>query len=223
VPLSLHRINSGSENKDTAQSRFTHRIGIGRMGPHASKLTCMRLFIGIPLGEPVAAELTRLIAWLRPAATNLRWSASESWHITLQFLGNTTMEQFDCVVARLKEVQSPPIPIQLAGVGIFDRAGIFYAGVELTPRLAALQQRIAAATAPCGFELEARPYNPHITLARAKAGGRAQELRSLLAGMQSQPQFSRYTAAEFLFYESHPSSTGSRYEIRHRFPLGGGK
>jgi len=178
----------------------------------------MRLFLGIPLNDSVLAELTRLTARLRPTIADLRWSAPESWHITLQFLGNTTGDQYGCLIARLVELQCPPVPVQLDGVGIFDRAGVFYAGVEVTPQLVALQQRVMAATAACGFEPESRPYHPHITLARAKAAS-LRELRSLLSGIWSQPKFPRFTTREFLLYESHLSSSGSTYEIRHRFPL----
>ncbi len=102
-------------------------------------------------------------------ADGLRWSAPESWHITLQFLGNTP--QYECIVARLRELRSPPVPIQLEGLGFFERAGVFFAGVGLTPELQALQQRVTAATGLCGFIPETRPYHPHITLARSKGKG----------------------------------------------------
>ncbi len=179
----------------------------------------MRLFLAIPLAESVAAELTRLTARLRPANANLRWASAESWHITLQFLGNASEEQCGCLIDRLANLRSAPVPVQLGEPGIFERTSVFYAGVELTPQLITLQQRVLAATAPCGFEPETRPYHPHITLARMKAGRGGHELRWLLASLHAQPKFSRFTAREFLLYESHLSSAGSQYEVRQRFPL----
>lgn len=181
----------------------------------------MRLFAAIPLADSVVAELTRFTARLRSASANLRWSAAESWHITLQFFGNTSEDQYTCLTGRLSALRAGPVPIQLGELGVFDRAGIFYAGVELTPQLVALQQRIVAATTPCGFAAEARPYHPHITLARLKGDSRARELRGLLAGVPAKTRFSRFTASGFLVYESHLCSTGSTYEVRHRFPLAG--
>ncbi len=181
----------------------------------------MRLFIGIPLADAVIAELAAVSAGLRSAADGLRWAAPESWHITLEFLGNATPEQYGCLTARLAGVRSLPVPIRLAALGVFDRAGIFYAGVELAPPLVALQQRIAAATALCGFQPENRPFHPHITLARSKGQGRARQLGELLARLQVQPAFARFAANEFLLYESHLRPGGSQYEVRARFPLGG--
>jgi 2'-5' RNA ligase len=180
----------------------------------------MRLFIAIPLGEAVEAALKRLTARLRPAAPDLRWSAPESWHITLQFLGNTTEEQYACLLPRLRELGAAPFAIDFEGLGIFERAGVFLLKVAATPELVALQKRVVAATQPCGFEPEDRPYRPHITLARAKAGNRSRELRTRLERAGESGHFERIIATEFRLYESHLSAAGSRYEVKCRFPLG---
>lgn len=137
----------------------------------------------------------------------------------MQFLGNVAAGEYDCLVARLAELRSPPVPIQMAELGIFDRAGIFYAEVDLTPQLVALQQRILDATAACGFKPDARPFHPHITLARSNGPNRVRDLRGLQSSTRSRPVFPRFEAAEFLLYESHLSSSGSTYEIRRSFPL----
>ena len=84
-----------------------------------------------------------------------------------------------------------------------------------------MQQRVAAATAFCGFASEARPYQPHITLARSKGKDQGQGLSKLNAGIIHQPKFTSFVAGEFLLYESSLGAGGSRYEIRERFPLNG--
>lgn len=150
----------------------------------------------------------------------MRWSAPESWHITLQFLGSTSETQYECVVARLRELHAAPIPIQMEQTGFFDRAGIFFAGVALTPELLALQQQVTQATIPCGFTSEDRPYRPHITLARIKGRRKKTGMKALQAKIRSQPKFSCFVAEEFLLYESFTRPEGSRYEVRERFWIG---
>jgi 2'-5' RNA ligase len=177
----------------------------------------MRLFIGMPLSPTVIDELRAASARLRSSADGLRWTASESWHITLQFLGNTTPEQYACIVASLRALHSPPVAISLEALGCFDRAGILFAGIRLAPELLLLQKRITTATQPCGFVPESRPYQPHITLARAK--GQKSGISELKAKIRRQPDFTRFVAHEFLLYESFLSSAGARYEVRERFPL----
>ena len=177
----------------------------------------MRLFIGIPLAADVVRELAALTARLRSPSDGLRWSAAEDWHITLQFLGQTKADQYDCVTAGLRRVRQARSEIRLEPPGFFDRAGVFFAGVHVSPELSALEQQVIGATKPCGFIPEDRPYHPHITLARDKGGRHGlQKLKGLVpAGVQ----FSSFVANEFLLYESFPGPGGSRYEVRERFAL----
>ena len=179
----------------------------------------MRLFVGIPLSATVIDQLSAITARLRSGGDGLRWSAPESWHITLQFLGNTERERYACVVARLRELHAPSVPIWLEELGFFDRAGILFAGVRLTPELLSLQSSITAATALCGFLPEARPYQAHITLARSKRKGQPQSLQDLKAKLARPTNFTRFVSQQFLLYESFLDPAGSRYEVRERFDL----
>jgi 2'-5' RNA ligase len=104
-------------------------------------------------------------------------------------------------------------------LGIFDRAGVFFAGITLTPELVSLKQRIATALSLCGFVPEMHPCRPHISLARVKGEARVYALRTLGARIQPRPTFNRFIAREFLLYESYLSAAGSLYVIRARFSL----
>jgi len=181
----------------------------------------MRIFIGIPLAGRIVAEIAAIGERLGSGGDRLRWTAPESWHITLQFLGSADPERCECVKIHLAEVRAPQFPIQLAELGLFERAGVFYAGVETSRELAALQQCVIAATRPCGFAPEERLFHPHITLARAKGRERAKSLRALQASIGASPRFTRFTAEEFLLYESFTGAEGARYEVRARYPLDG--
>lgn len=185
----------------------------------------LRAFIGIPLDASTKAKIAAAVSQLRSAANqnapagSLRWSAAESWHITLQFLGSTTGEQYECVTARLRALHQPPVSIKLGAIGTFDRAGVLFLDVHVGPQLLALQQAITAATAPCGFIPETRTYHPHITLVRRKGRGGDSQLHNLKLQIIRQTGLARFTADSFVLYESIPTPEGSRYEIRERFSL----
>jgi len=179
----------------------------------------MRLFIGIALPSAVIDQLATLTARLRSKSDSLRWMGPESWHITLHFLGSTSQEELDCLLDRLGELRLPPVAIRIDELGLFDRAGIFFAGVVLTPEVILLQQRVSDTVLRCGFAPETRPFHPHITLARAKGEARVHALRSLAARIPPRPTATRFLAREFLLYESYLSPAGSRYEVRARFPF----
>jgi 2'-5' RNA ligase len=188
-----------------------------------------RLFIAIPLPaattSDIVAEVHRLQSSSRKpeASGSTRWSAPDSWHITLQFLGRTTPQQYECVTARLRALHPSPVSIAFGAIGTFDRVGVLFVDVRVSPQLLALQQAVTAATTPCGFVPEQRPYHPHITLARRKGKSRGEELRNLKLQIGRQPDLTGFTADSFVLYESIPTPEGSRYEIRERFLLGSRK
>jgi 2'-5' RNA ligase len=180
----------------------------------------MRLFVGIPLASAVIDELSRTAKRLRLDGDGLRWTAPESWHITLQFLGNTSQEQFKCLVQQLRTLHLPSVPIGFEGLSCFDRSGVFFAGVRVSPELLLVHEHVTAVTALCGFASELRPYQPHVTLARSKDRDRRSSHGELKTAITHQPAFTRFVAKEFLLYESFLGSGGSRYEVRERFSLG---
>lgn len=179
----------------------------------------MRLFIGIPLAEQTVNELSAISLRYRSADDGLRWSLPQSWHVTLQFLGSVSEQQYACVIPQLRALNHRAVAIEIGSTDFFERAGIFFAQVRPTPELLSLQQQVTSATAHCGFSAESRPYHPHITLARAKGSRDSIGLRKLKATIRRQPTFSGFISQEFLLYESHLASSGSQYEVRARFPL----
>jgi 2'-5' RNA ligase len=187
----------------------------------------MRLFVGIALPPAVSDALERIRQQFEPRSgppgsdPALRWSAPESWHVTLQFLGAVADDRAACVCEQLKTVRAAPASVRIEGLGFFERAGVFWAGVVLTPQLLTLQQLVTTAMRHCGFIPEDRPYSPHITLARAKGRSGARALSPLRKALEQHKTQLRaeFAAPEFLLYESLPGPEGSRYEVRARFPL----
>jgi 2'-5' RNA ligase len=184
----------------------------------------MRLFVGIALSPEAAAALVGVRALLASSGPELRWSEPHGWHVTLQFLGEVREPRAAMAAERLAAVQADPAPVRIAELGFFERAGVFFAGVALTPELLALEQRVVAAMRTCGFTPEPRRYNPHFTLARAKGRGGARELAPLKKALERSPidLTAEFVADEFLLYESFPGPGGSRYEVKARFGLRAG-
>lgn len=111
--------------------------------------------------------------------------------------------------------------MRLERLGCFDRARVLFAEVRPTPELLLLQRHVTRAMETCGFPVDARPYQPHITLARSKGKGGAQGLIALKTRARAAPAFTQFVAGEFLLYESALSPPGVDYVVRARFRLGG--
>jgi 2'-5' RNA ligase len=183
----------------------------------------MRLFVGLAVSEAAKEALERVTLRLRAKDDGLRWSAPEQWHVTLVFLGEVDEAARTKLVRALREVHEEPLELRMERFGVFERAGILHAEVEMTQELLRLYEAVAAAVRRCGLEAEERAYRAHITLARARnREGRKtiERLRRAVEAREQQRLRARWGAEEFLLYESQLSPGGSRYLVRERFGLG---
>lgn len=126
-----------------------------------------RLFVAMPLPDTVIAQL----AALPQPGHGARRVAPADLHITIRFLGDVDGQQTADVMAALAGVRKKPFHIALRGLGVFaggDHVAL-YAAVESTRNLADLCARVTDRLTPLGFDFGARPFVPHVTLARVPA------------------------------------------------------
>ena len=181
----------------------------------------MRLFTGLDLAPDVVANLERLLEQLKPTAP-LKWSPPRNLHITTKFIGEWPGERLEELKTALGNLPAPPpMAIAIEKLGFFPNphaARIFWAGVKAGDGLAALARATDDATAALGVAKEARPYSPHLTLARIANPGRLPGLLNAVAALPSL-EFGAFTADRFYLYQSQPSPAGSVYTKLAEFPL----
>jgi 2'-5' RNA ligase len=135
-----------------------------------------RLFVAVPLPGEHREPLGELCRMLEPKVKFAKWVHPEDYHITLQFLGDTPKENIPELISALKKAAAgcSPFELSLKEWGIFGTPAsprVLWAGVSgALEKLHALQGAVTAATLPLGFAGEARPYAPHLTLARKYRG-----------------------------------------------------
>jgi 2'-5' RNA ligase len=182
----------------------------------------MRLFVALDIDEAIRQRITEFRNQMRGLAPEVRWVSPETFHVTLQFLGESNkLEEIRRVLAQVK---AEPVRLSFRNAGFFPNAKaarIFWAGIEADERLQGLVTSIGNALAPVGFEQEKQPYRPHLTLARLGSGrprgarGEAaapglQRVRAKLETLPP-PEFGTMTAREFLLYQSKLSPAGPQY------------
>ncbi len=196
----------------------------------------MRIFIGIDLDPEVRARIERFLAGVEGFVPDARWVRPESLHITLKFIGEQPSAQVDAITERLRRMEGSAFEIQAGGYGFFPTAKaprVFWIGIHAGPQLAELAESIDIAAAELGVPREDRPYSPHLTLARARAGRTSDSpkwrkgdgpnttfavLEKRLAAM-GELDFGTMTAHEFILYQSQLSPKGSKYTKLQRFAL----
>jgi len=145
----------------------------------------MRLFVGL---WPDALARENLWRCLKSLSLRGRSTHPEDLHVTLQFLGEVAAERLPCVedaVAALAGRGSFDLLLDQAGYWPRPRVS-WLAPSEVPAPLLALQQDLAARLNACGFPPEARPYRPHVTLARKSPGLLARRIEQPLLWRVSQ-------------------------------------
>lgn len=139
-----------------------------------------RIFIAINLPENIKEELIKLLRILNKENRGkpIKWVDGEGLHITLHFLGSLNEEQISRVGECLEKVASqyPVSRLELDGLGGFpdliQPRVIFVRGREINgAKIAGLQKELGKGLGGLGFEIERRPWQPHITLGRVKGDG----------------------------------------------------
>jgi 2'-5' RNA ligase len=153
-----------------------------------TKTPSRRIFVAVLPDAATRAELVRRQKLLLPHLAKARATAADNLHLTLAFLGMLEEGQVASTLEAMREAAaSAPaedIDLPLGGLGSFGREGraILWQGIALGPgrdALVKLQANLDAALRSHGFELDDRPYRPHITLARNVRLGKAHAPLSL--------------------------------------------
>jgi RNA 2',3'-cyclic 3'-phosphodiesterase len=190
----------------------------------------MRLFVALDIDTAIRGRVTHFRDEMRALAPGVRWVGPETFHVTLQFLGET--QKVEDIKTALATANGAPVTLTFRGAGFFptpQRARVFWVGIEAGGELQSLAGSIGVALAPLGFKRDEGPYHPHLTLARAGSGRPhstpgdkvapgLQQVRTKLEG-QPPPEFGTMTAHEFILYQSTLSPSGSRYTKLASFPL----
>lgn len=130
----------------------------------------MRLFFAILPDECTRRVLVHTCDDIRPQLSRGSLTLPDNLHLTLEFLGEIAPGRLDALhhCMHLAAQQAAPFTLTLAGLGQFPRgqSSILWMGVAPQPMLSALQSHLHSLLAEQGFALDARPYQPHITLGR---------------------------------------------------------
>jgi len=131
--------------------------------------TTLRLFFALwpdPATRAAIADLAGQVA----AESRGRAVASDNVHLTLAFLGAQRASSVPELRALASAIQAAAFQLSLDEIGCFRKAGIAWLGATSVPsEVIALQANLAQSLAGIGIVLEARPFSPHLTLARRVA------------------------------------------------------
>ena len=170
----------------------------------------VRLFVALDLPGAARAALVRF----RDAAADAavwRPLAEESFHVTLAFLGHRPEEDVERVAGVLGELAPWSAPELALADGLLlppRRARVLTVALaDANGALGPLQASVSAALAAAGlYQPEARPFRPHVTVARLRPGAHAPR------ALDVQPEPLSFTAGAVTLYRSRLGRGGAVYE-----------
>jgi 2'-5' RNA ligase len=170
----------------------------------------LRLFVALDLPETAIGALAR---FRDAAADPAVWRPLDeaSFHVTLAFLGHRPEADVAGVAEVLAALKPRDPPALALGAGLLlppRRARVLTVALEdASGAVSALQSDVSDGLAAAGlFTPEARPFRPHVTVARLRPGARAPR------GVDARPDPLTFTAGDVVLYRSHVGRGGATYE-----------
>lgn len=141
---------------------------------------------------------------------NARYVAAGNLHLTLHFIGHVFDPELCCLQQQAHLTGAKRFEITLDTPGYFKKSQVAWIGCREKPQaLLALHEALGERLRHCGFQLEKRRYNPHVTLIRK------QRLQPLSNGFEPL----RWPVSDFVLAESVPVEGGVRYDLLERYAL----
>lgn len=152
-----------------------------------------------------------------------RWVHFEDLHITLAFLGAADERKLEAAKNSIEErlTGHKSFPLHIHELGVFGREEaprIFWANTYTENRLTEVRDIVFSACQEAGFDLETRPFKPHITLARKWIGTEPFDANLLIHKNPFKEESIFFTANEVVLFQTHLDRT-PKYERKAIFPL----
>ncbi|MFS1511476.1 RNA 2',3'-cyclic phosphodiesterase [Chengkuizengella sp. SCS-71B] len=133
-------------------------------------------FLAIPLSRDIKSLLYAFTTSLKKGKIQFKqWVSQEDYHITLCFLGPSSVQQLEILDSHIQQITSKyaPFSLKLSDIrtfGLTNTPRVLWVNVLTGEELFDMQKKVKEACKTVGFRLDERPYTPHITLAKRWSG-----------------------------------------------------
>ncbi len=130
----------------------------------------MRVFIGISFNDDIKDQLTIIENKIRNNSSKGNFTLRNNLHLTLRYIGEVNSKELFTLKNIVSKIGSnySCFSFRVEDLGEFKRgkSSIVFAGVEKNKELSDLYTLLDKELKEKGFELDNKPYTPHITLGR---------------------------------------------------------
>jgi len=170
----------------------------------------VRLFFALWPDDEVRTQIALILSQINLDRDQCRLVKNSNLHLTLHFVGNTSIAEMKCLDLRARGFDAEPFEFRLDCSGYFKKPKVFWIGCQTVPQaLFDLHRKLAKQISQCAYKPETRPYSPHITVARKIIGAPGSiPLKPVL-----------WQVNRFVLVESVSVPGGIRYEVVESYSL----
>jgi len=169
-----------------------------------------RLFFALWPDQRVRQRLSETYENVEALAGQGRPLSPANLHMTLHFLGNIPLTKVDCFIKQAEKIQLPCFELEINRLGYFKKPKISWLGPVSFPQgLLKLQFALGENIKNCGFQVESRPFQPHVTMAR--------KIQQSVLSDQIKPV--QWKVDRFALIKSISMETSVEYQLKASFPL----
>lgn len=182
-----------------------------------------RLFFAIDLPDPYKKEFARLIGHLKKSSkTNaIRWTKLDNLHITLHFMAEVQKNDIQTLISKVRHELAhfrEGFVLKFQKINLFPspyRPRVIVLEIDSQALLTQLVDRIGHVINGLKYELDTRPYRPHLTLGRIK---HTHMKLDFLEEINTLPG-KELKVEEVTLFRSEPQQNGSKYTAIATFSL----
>lgn len=177
----------------------------------------MQLFIGLSLPDRVSSQL----ACLRGSLPHIQWRDPDTYHLTLNFIGEIRhydlMNELDL---RLEKIRCPAFELTIETVSYFQsstQVQNFWAGVQFSEPLIHLHKKLEQCLRSLNINHTRQKFTPHITLATGTALPHSQI--ALWLAQYNLLKIPRVEIDYFSLFSIYPNTGHPFYRSESDYPL----
>ena len=188
----------------------------------------MRVFVAVDLSDEAREAVGEYMAALarHPAFSDLslRWVNLGKLHITLQFLGDVAGEEVPRITLAVnRKLHQRTFRVALEEAGVFPIRGaprVVWLGARCgSEEMGELHAEVGVHLEAAGHMCDARPFKPHVTIARVKRARGSDTLRIRAAFDRRPLRIPVWYVDHVTLYESRLSPHGAAYHHLTSTPL----
>lgn len=167
--------------------------------------------------------MEKLQSELKISGADVKWERKDKFHATIKFLGDVSEEKLSAVLNEIDAIVSDfsETEVIYQSLGAFPNKKnprVIWIGCDNPDGiLLNLKNAFDHNLSRFGFEIENRPFHPHITLGRIKSSNQLKNLHPMLENLTFEPQ--KALINEILVMKSVLKPEGSEYSILQTIPL----